>query len=543
MVRGIVCCTLLVLLVVSAVAPTLSTGRSVARGSTGQHDGSDYEFPALNGLRLPPASPPEFRPRGEGLRQYRNPPPGAIDCTSTPHACWWAGEVWSGSATTSSQIETTIRVPYDAHPAADIVYVLLSAWDNLGSYDQVGIAMYGGTTWTVSTGWSDYCFANPQDDPVASTLAEGQAYVFRMTLGGGFLTFTVLTDYGAMVYTRSHATTATSFFITAIYACGGQIYNSFTNYEEVWKLSSDQPVPSWSFFFYQTKVSGVPSTSWSELKVGNVPSQVVPYRNGADLTIDNHYFMIITDTQQQWFSGSASHLVSAGTVTRLYDPGCFSPYCDVNINVVLATFPPPWSVTITPSAAVPTFRFSLDITFPAGMAPGVYYIRLRADNTPRAQWTTVEMLVVKQRGGGGGGCVAQGTLVLTPTGSVPVESLARGNAILGYDLSSSSNVNLSLLWANRSIENLLFVVNDGLLNVTTTHQPIYVRNSTFTGWLADPQWLGLGDLLFRPSTNTWIVIYKIGFVAQTTVVYDVVPSGVGTFMGSGFGILMLTKRG
>ncbi|MGA7861724.1 MAG: Hint domain-containing protein [Thermoplasmata archaeon] len=132
-----------------------------------------------------------------------------------------------------------------------------------------------------------------------------------------------------------------------------------------------------------------------------------------------------------------------------------------------------------------------------------------------------------------GGCVVSGTQLLTPSGYVLVQTLAPGSKIMGYNFTTGALQTLTLLWANSSTEQSYLVVNHGLLSVTLTDQPIYVLNSTFEGWLRDPQNLTVGDWLFDPVASSWIEVTSLAVVHHSAHVYDVVTSGPNDFIADG----------
>jgi hypothetical protein len=76
-------------------------------------------------------------------------------------------------------------------------------------------------------------------------------------------------------------------------------------------------------------------------------------------------------------------------------------------------------------------------------------------------------------------------------------------------------------------------VNGGLLYLTPTDQPILIRNSTFEGWLRDPQNLTTSDDIFDPVTLSWVAVTSVATLEGSTTVYDVITSGVGDFVANG----------
>ncbi len=141
--------------------------------------------------------------------------------------------------------------------------------------------------------------------------------------------------------------------------------------------------------------------------------------------------------------------------------------------------------------------------------------------------------------GGGGGCVAYGTPVLTPSGYVPVEDLRPGNLVEEYNLTSRSLVSGTFVSANTTRVTEAIDLNNGLLYLTPTDQPVYIENATFVGWLHDPQNLSIADSIFDPVTQSWIHVNSVRLIEDNTEVYDVQVTGQRNFVASG--VLLLDK--
>lgn len=136
--------------------------------------------------------------------------------------------------------------------------------------------------------------------------------------------------------------------------------------------------------------------------------------------------------------------------------------------------------------------------------------------------------------GGGGGCVLSGTQVLLPGGKTRVvERLKVGDTVMGYNLSSGKLQRVSVANVTSSRETQIESINDGLLKVTTTDQPIYVRNGTWEGWVRDPSQLRVGEKLFMPQTKTWVTITKIETLVGNFLVYDVLTDPLNNFVANG----------
>jgi hypothetical protein len=80
-------------------------------------------FPAVNGRVIFPTLAPETPTTGYDTH-------------------WYAGGVrpWWASTENASTINVSITVPSSAPRSDEFYYVILSAWDNNGSYNQIGFA-------------------------------------------------------------------------------------------------------------------------------------------------------------------------------------------------------------------------------------------------------------------------------------------------------------------------------------------------------------------------------------------------------------------
>jgi len=134
----------------------------------------------------------------------------------------------------------------------------------------------------------------------------------------------------------------------------------------------------------------------------------------------------------------------------------------------------------------------------------------------------------------GGGCVAQGTPILTNHGYVPVQTLKPGEIVLGFDLRNGQTMSLRLVSNTMTWENSLIRINDGALLLTATNQPIYTRNSTYIGWVRDPQNLKVGESIYDAVNHQWVPIYSVENVYDRTRVYDVVTAGPNNFIANGY---------
>lgn len=136
-------------------------------------------------------------------------------------------------------------------------------------------------------------------------------------------------------------------------------------------------------------------------------------------------------------------------------------------------------------------------------------------------------------------CIAYGTPILTPSGYVDVQNLSAGDTIIGYNTMTGVRVNESLTSVDQSMVQNMTVINDGLLVVTPTGQPLYIHNGSFTGWLQEARDLTTADSLWNPVTNSWIPVTSVKISTTNTLAYDVQVTGERDFVANG--VLVLDK--
>jgi len=152
-----------------------------------------------------------------------------------------------------------------------------------------------------------------------------------------------------------------------------------------------------------------------------------------------------------------------------------------------------------------------------------------------AQWnySYAYVFVVDKTSGDGGGCVAWGSPILTPYGYVPVQKLKPGDRVEEYGIQNGTMFVGTILYNNKTESSSVVSVNNGILLLTPTDQPVFIRNFTYIGWLRDPQNLSVGDQLFDPVNDTWINVTSVNIIYEHIKVFDVVTSGANDFIDNG----------
>jgi hypothetical protein len=129
-----------------------------------------------------------------------------------------------------------------------------------------------------------------------------------------------------------------------------------------------------------------------------------------------------------------------------------------------------------------------------------------------------------------GGCVLSGTLITMADGkTVPVQKVKPGDSIMGYDVQTGTFVTETVTSNNCTTVDEVLSINNGLLYVTPTEQPIYTDH----GWVSNPQDLMIGWKIYNPTTNTWTTVQSITTVEGNFRVYDLQATQPNTFIGNG----------
>jgi len=504
--------------------------------------GTLFGLPASNGqpIRQTHAATAEQTYGDSSLRHRDVPVPRPIAVGGTRNELppgfsghYYAGSVFSDWPRTATTLQVSIRVPHDYTDSGDFYYVLLSVWDNNQVYDQIGFSGDHGT-WGLTYADLNNCGTGTDYSPNAMTLSRGVVYTFRMTISSGTVTFSAYIG-ATQIWTLSRYTGGTAFVLDDFYNCNNQNLYDYTDYEEVYFIQAQQE-PSWSFFFSGNQADGGAVTTWSTFYVSN-PSDILVYLNGADVTIDNEWMMVLLSYDDIYTVVGQTSVSVSGTITRLYtDYYCFwyhGGYCDVWLGTY--TGPSGWSApTFSPSScrlewSTSSCSYTMTISIPSGTPAGDYWFGVKGHDW-LSRYTTFRLGV--HISSGGGGCVATGTPILTDEGHVPVQKLRIGDKVMGYDLAAGHLVLLNLTALVKASEDVLISVNGGALLLTPYNQPIYIKNDTFTGWLRDPALLTVGTMIFDAVHGQWVPIMGLEPVLKKTTVYDVATDGPNNFVAN-----------
>lgn len=226
---------------------------------------------------------------------------------------WYAGSAYPSTQPNISAREVSVQLTV---PSANITseknqfyYVLLSVWDNIGSYDQIGISNTFGV-WGFTYSFTDYCAQNYYYNPDLFNLQPGATYTFSMQISYGFIAWYVYQG-AAYVGGLSVITGATAFNVSSAYTCDGGAYYDFTDYEEVYY--TQQTTPDFSFQFAATQVNGA-NVPMKGFVAGPAPLRVHVRvtQSTASTIIENEQFDLL-------YTGTSGLLVYLPTGTATYN--------------------------------------------------------------------------------------------------------------------------------------------------------------------------------------------------------------------------------
>jgi len=187
------------------------------------------------------------------------------------------------------------------------------------------------------------------------------------------------------------------------------------------------------------------------------------------------------------------------------------------------------SVTANPYSWYKFDGWTKDGTYVGTQNP--YTITMDADHTLKA-WFSPEDT--------NGGCVAEGTLVTMADGSTkPIEKIKKGDQVLGFWPTNGSYIAENVLDTIKHQVEVIVNINNGMLKLTPLDQPIFIRNSTYEGWMRDPADIQVGWEIYEAQTNGWVPVTSVTFEEGKTHVYDMVLDGYTTYIANG--ILLMDK--
>jgi hypothetical protein len=195
--------------------------------------------------------------------------------------------------------------------------------------------------------------------------------------------------------------------------------------------------------------------------------------------------------------------------------------------------------TTSPAPGTYTYNYGSSVTVTASAYSGYYFSYWSLDgtayyNNPITVTMTADHSLTAyfyySSGGGGGGCVLYNTRILMADGKeMPVQAVKPGDEVMGYDVQSGAFVTETVTSNEHTIVDEILSINDGLLRVTPTDQPIYTDH----GWVKNPQDLVIGWRIYDPIRNSWITIQSLETLNGHFNVYDLRATRPDTFIGNG----------
>ena len=359
--------------------------------------GSAMSFAAGHPLssNAPPAAtvaPPTLHTASPNGAPHSSPVPAPGIAPKMVSSHWWAGSYLTNSSGTSAAEQVSVQITV---PAANIssetrqfYYVLLSVWDNAGSYDQIGISNTFGV-WGMTYSYTTFCASAYYYNPDFFNLTPGATYTFTMIFSGSTLYYYVFQDQ-TFIGGLSADTGGTAFNVSSFYSCDGYTYYDFTDYEEVYY--THQVTPDFSFLFAATQVDGS-QASMTEFETSATPAQVDILVTATTTTAANEPFELL-------YTGTSNGLVYLPTGTASYDftIGATALYGSSTLEACQKVSSG-WGFTSWAGHPAPPFAASVVLHISSTAGPGTYLEYLYAYNDAshhhcRGEYTFLTLEVV-----------------------------------------------------------------------------------------------------------------------------------------------------
>jgi hypothetical protein len=297
---------------------------------------------------------------------------------------WWAGAAYHGTNLTPTQARFTMTLPDAIPSSSEFYYVLLSVWDNAGSYDQVGISNDQGVWgWTYS--WTTPCATSYNYNPGQATLTRGLTYEFFMNISGGKVVFSV-THNGSPVASLTGKTGGTHFVMSEFYTCSGSTYYDFTDYEEAY--TTVQQNPSFSFLFVSNFENNVTIGSWTNM--GTPPGGGKILFGAGFVTVANQKFSL-------GFAPGSPDRVTLASGTSRYNTSVTVHHLLLikTAKLSVSGLPTGFSATLSPSKGHPSFSATVAFALSSSASPGTYDVTVTAsDLTGHYTYVTLEIVLL-----------------------------------------------------------------------------------------------------------------------------------------------------
>jgi len=314
------------------------------------------------------ASAPQSAPHSSPIPVPGSAPPPTV------RSHWYAGGVISPSIGTfqAHTVSTQLTVP-EANISSEtnqFYYVLLSVWDNTGSYDQIGMANAFGV-WGFTYSFTDYCAQNYYYNPDLFSLTPGATYTFTMSLSNGELSFLAY-EGQSYVGGLTVINDASTFNVSWAYSCGGYLYYDFTDYEEVYY--TQQKTPDFAMAFAGT-MANQRTPKMVAFTTPGAPTRVYVAASSGTVTIANIQFEL-------QYADASQGLVILSHSTRFYtfEIAAVRLHGTSHLSSCSA-LSSGWTLTGWSGTPSPPFTSSMTLNIPSGTHPGNYLEYIYADNS------------------------------------------------------------------------------------------------------------------------------------------------------------------
>jgi hypothetical protein len=315
------------------------------------------------------------------------PPPGGASPLVGYSGHYYHMDDYSGSTGNVANVSVQISIPQSGPVPNDTYAVLLSIYDDATAqyYDQIGI--FGGHNtgsgddWEILYTQNSNCGSTTVQEGYVDTghLYPGFVFVFEMSLGGGYLNYTVTTpSYAPIIWTHSVPDSATVFRVNSLepITCGNS-QTGYTNYEEVYS-TVDQPVPNWDFNMSHNLAGGVAAGPWIDHS-DNVPADPHGYywtQTSSNWVVLANQAVHPFQSNGGFWSGTPGQSMSSFGPADPVGPYCGGNPCYLNLSLALPSgwyhmnsFVQALSAKVTSSAAV----IDVLINTPSNASIGIYY--------------------------------------------------------------------------------------------------------------------------------------------------------------------------
>ena len=213
----------------------------------------DNSLPMISGHTIYPTLAPSFAAADAPL----------------PNAHWYVGSMypWSAGTHNASSICASIQVPYSAPLSDEFYWILLSAYDDNGSYDQIGFCNNWGN-WELAYSWTTGPITNhihhtvPNNTTHGPTLSLGATYTFNITVQD-LVTHFIAYQGSTEIWSQDAPTGGHYLFLANTYIDWTSSAYDYQDYEEIWHTHTVGGTPGFNFYFFDQYWVATNGTSYA----------------------------------------------------------------------------------------------------------------------------------------------------------------------------------------------------------------------------------------------------------------------------------------